>query len=262
MGCGFTGRFLATRLRDKGVDVVATTRHPESPEMHELAGAGAKVIALEQIPEYVRPGARILHSIPIVGGDPEESIALLDLLQERPARIVYISTTGVYGGAEHVDETTPVDQSSERALARLAVEQAVAAGPWSSLMLRASAIYGPGRGVHVAYKQGRYPRHESFISRIHVADLAAHTEAALFSDVAGAFPVADEEPCTSSEIYDFCAELLGPPDVPPQPASRGPVRFSANRRVDGSAIRTLLGIELEYPTYKTGIPAAIQAMNG
>lgn len=130
------------------------------------------------------------------------------------------------------------------------------------MTLRAAAIYGPGRGVHIVYKLGKYPRHESFVSRIHVDDLAAHAEAALFSTATGAYPVADDEPCTSAEIYDFCAELLGPPDVAPQPASRGPVRFSANRRVDGSAVRKILGIELRYPSYRTGIPAAVDADRG
>ncbi len=233
--------------------------------MRHLREMGALVIPLDQVPEDIRPGVRVLHSIPIIGGEPEESIACLDLLGDAPRRVVYISTTGVYGPEEHVDETTPVDRTSERARGAPGGRRE----PWprdlgqlkdGSMMLRAAAIYGPGRGVHIAYKLGKYPRHASYVSRIHVDDLAAHAEAALFSTATGAYPVADEEPCTSAEIYDFCADLLGPPDVPPQPAaSRGPVRFSANRRVDGSAVRKLLGIRLRYPSYRSGIPAAIDA---
>ena len=269
LGCGFTGQRVAASILEQGARVVATTRHPDSAAMQRLQQAGAIIISLDQVPEHIRSGVRVLHSIPIIGGEPEESITCLDLLGDAPRRVVYISTTGVYGSAEHVDASTPVDRTSERARARLAVEEAVANGSWStpdgsmkdgSIILRAAAIYGPGRGVHIAYKLGKYPRHQSYVSRIHVDDLAAHAEAALFSTVTGAYAVADEEPCTSAEIFDFCAELLGPPDVPPQrAASRGPVRFSANRRVDGSAVRKLLGIRLRYPSYRTGIPASIEA---
>ena len=33
----------------------------------------------------------------------------------------------------------------------------------------------------------------------------------------------------------------------------------SNRKVDGRAIRRLLGIELRYPSYRTGIPASLAA---
>ena len=101
---------------------------------------------------------------------------------------------------------------------------------------------------------------DTFVSRIHVDDLAAHVEAALLSKVSGAYPVADEEPCTSREIAEFCAELL---HLPALKRSQGEVepksRFASNRQVDGSAIRRLLGITLSYPSYRVGVPAALEA---
>ena len=68
------------------------------------------------------------------------------------------------------------------------------------MILRPAAIYGPGRGVHVSMEEGRFRfvgGGDNFVSRIHVDDLAAHVEAALLSDITGAWPVADEHPCTS-----------------------------------------------------------------
>jgi len=94
---------------------------------------------------------------------------------------------------------------------------------------------------------------DNFVSRIHVDDLAAHIEAGLLSTLTGAYPVADEEPCTAREVATFCAQLL----TLPLPRSGG--RLTGNRRVDGSAVRRSLGITLKYPSYRTGIPAAIQA---
>ena len=151
-----------------------------------------------------------------------------------------------------MDESTAVDGRTERAVVRLAVERNVAAGPWSSLILRSAAIYGPGRGVQESLQRGSCRVDDSFVSRIHVDDLAAHVEAGLLSDVRGAYPVADEEPCTSREITEFCARLL---DLPVPVSSQAKAR--ATRRVDGSAIRRELGITLKYPSYRAGIPAAL-----
>ncbi len=174
-----------------------------------------------------------------------------------PARLVYLSTTGVYGDTQLVDESTPPAPETPQHRARVEVEQRVAAGPWSGLTLRPAAIYGPGRGMQESIKTGTCRLGDNFVSRIHVDDLAAHAEAALLSDVIGAYPVADEEPCTATEIAEFCAKLLGIP-LPQSPAQP---RFGkpSNRRVDGSAIRRLLFVRLIYPTYRTGIPASLYA---
>jgi nucleoside-diphosphate-sugar epimerase len=248
LGCGFTGERVARRMLALGARVIATAREPE-----RLAGLGVEAIRIEDVPRVIEPNCLVLHSIP-----PEGSPAVVSLLGKAPSRVVYVSTTGVYGSTHLVDETTPVDWSSERARVRLEAEAAVAAGPWSSLILRPAAIYGPGRGVHESVKRGTYPATENFISRIHVDDLAAHCEAALLSSLTGAYPVADEEPCRSREVAEFCANLLGvelPTGHVPAP------RVFGDRKVDGSAIRKLLGITLKYPSYRTGIPAAIRALS-
>ena len=88
------------------------------------------------------------------------------------------------------------------------------------------------------------------VSRIHVDDLATHVEAALLSDFTGAYPVADEEPCTPRELAAFCSRILGKL-VDPRAAR-------SNRRVDGSAIRRVLGVTLQYPSYRVGIPASVR----
>lgn len=240
LGCGFTGQRVAQRMQARGARVIGTSRHPEN-----LAGIDA--IRLEDL--VIESGSLVLHSIP-----PEGSPDVRAILGDKPARVVYISTTGVYGSAKFVNETTPVDESSERAQPRLKAEHEIAVGPWSSLILRPAAIYGPGRGVHESVRAGAYPPGDNYISRIHVDDLAAHCEAALLADLTGAYPVADEEPCTSREIAEFCANLLHV-ELPTGPVARP--RIFGDRRVDGSAIRKLLGIALRYPSYRTGIPASL-----
>lgn len=249
LGCGFTGQRVARRFLARGYQVTATTRTPA--RLASLAQLGAEVITLDDLPAHLRPGVFVLHSIPT-----PEPAGLLDALGAGPARMVYLSTTAVYGSATQVDAATTVDPNSERARPRLEAEQRVAAGPWSSLILRPAAIYGPGRGVQESLPRGAYYAGGNYVSRIHVDDLAAHAEAALLSDLEGAYPVADEEPCTTREIAEFCARLLGLASVP-QPAPGAAARIPSNRRVDGSAIRRALGITLTYPSYRTGIPASL-----
>lgn len=250
LGCGFTGQRVARRFLARGASVTVTTRTPA--HLPSLTQAGARVITLGDLAANLHLGVRVLHSIPPAGAP-----GLLAALGTAPARAVYLSTTAVYGTATHVDATTPVDERTDRARARVAVERTIAAGPWSSLILRPAAIYGPGRGVQESLPRGAYHAGDNYVSRIHVDDLAAHAEAALLSDLEGAYPVADEEPCTSREIAEFCARLLKLSSVP-QPAPGTQPRTTSNRRVDGSAIRRALGITLLYPSYRTGIPASLK----
>jgi len=178
----------------------------------------------------------------------------------QPHRVVYLSTTGVYGATRDVDETTSPAPDTESGKQRLAVEEEVRGGPWSSLVLRPAAIYGPGRGIHVSMREGRFQlagTGDNFVSRIHVDDLAAHAEAALLSEVTGAYPVGDELPCTSREIAEYCAQLLDVAMPPPVPRDTLHETRRADRRVDGGAIRRLLNLTLQYPTYREGIAASV-----
>jgi len=273
LGCGYTGRRVAERWlrRFPGARVVATTRHPV--RLAALAEAGARVLVLDALDpaarralaEAVPPGCAVLHSVPVVadGGVPADPTpALLDALGNRPSRLVYLSTTGVYGDAVEVDERTPVAPRTPRVRLRVDAERAAAAGPWSTLILRPAAIYGPWRGVHAAMRRGEFRLVEggqNFISRIHVHDLARLTEAALASRVEGAYPVADDEPAPSEAVARFCAELLGLPMPESIPRAEVSETRRANRRVDGRAIRRLLHVPLDYPSYRTGIPASLAA---
>lgn len=196
----------------------------------------------------------MLHSIPTLENARDRDF--LEPLKGLAKRVVYLSTTSVYGEARFVDEHTPVQPVSAPAHARVLTEQAVAGGPWESLILRPAAIYGPGRGVHVSLREGRYSLPgdgSNFVSRIHVDDLAAIVEAGLLSQLEGAFPVADAHPCTSLEMARYCASLLG------EPVSGPGVSQRANRQVDGSAILKALGVRLRYPSYLAGIPACLEA---
>jgi len=274
LGCGFTGRRVAAGLAAGGHAVWATSRHPE-----RLALAGVRSLRLDlddpasltctgaAVPE----GIRVLHSVPLVagrtGGWEDPTARLLDALGRKPARVIYLSTTGVYGRQVHVDERTLQAPRAPREQLRVEAERVVQAGPWTSMILRPAAIYGPGRGVHESMRRGtfRLPGDGTrFISRIHVEDLAVLARAALVSEQAGAWPVADEEPCTSLEICRFVSALTGLPMPEPAPPDSVSVTLRSHRgvndrRVDGRAVVRLLGVRLRYASYRAGIPACLAA---
>ncbi len=246
LGCGYTGKRVAAGLASSGCDVVTTNRDAEPPALRFDIN---DPVSLAAIDSHITSETRVLYSI------PEVSPEVMKIL-ERAKRLVYISTTGVYGSQVFVDAGTQVDESHTR----VASEHLIQTHP-SALILRPAAIYGPGRGIHMSMAAGTFRLAgdgSNYVSRIHVDDLATHCTAALFSDQTGAYPVADDEPCESREIAAFCARLLNLP----MPDRANPQELhqtrQANRRVDGREIRRLLGIELKYPSYRVGIPACIE----
>ncbi len=245
LGSGFTGFRVAQFLLVQDWQVRATNRNVL--DVNDAA-------SLERWGKSIGPEVVVLHSIPVPG--------VMEMLRKNPpARVVYLSTTGVYGAATMGDETTPGAPRTERELLRVEEERQVLDGPWSSLILRPAAIYGPGRGIHASMREGNYHLSgdgTNFVSRIHVDDLARITAAAMVSDLIGAYPVADDEPCTSREIAEYCAKLLNLPlPETASPESLGETR-RADRRVNGSAIRRLLGVTLHYPNYRAGIAATLE----
>lgn len=270
LGCGYTATRVAGRLRARAVPVLGAARGLAS--LAPLGAMGASTVSFDarrpetwdpllQAVVRLGPDYRLLVSVPPVemerGG--EATGALLRALPP-PSRAVYLSTTSVYASVLHVDVSTPPSQGEPRQRLRLEAEEAIAAIP-SHLILRAAAIYGPDRGLHVV--AGQRPRRsvhpDRLVSRIHVDDLAALCAAALDSELTGALPVADSEPATGRAVAAFCASLglvLPPPEGPPGESPR------YGRSVDGRRVCELLGVRLAYPSFRDGIRAALRTAPG
>jgi len=97
------------------------------------------------------------------------------------ARIVYLSTIGVYGdhGGAWIDEDTPPRPVNDRSRDRLVTEdawRAFAAQAGKALhILRLAGIYGPGQNALVNVANGtarRIVKPGQVFNRIHVADIA------------------------------------------------------------------------------------------
>jgi nucleoside-diphosphate-sugar epimerase len=253
LGLGFTGARLARRLLQRRVPVCAAVRGVE--RFRNWADSGVQLAELSGSISLPRNSSMAVLIPPL----PEpENVALRETIRQlAPARVVYVSSTGVYGEQVDVDENTPAEPNDDRGRLRLEEERWMAHGPWTSLILRSAAIYGPGRGVHAAIREGKWPRSagSGIVSRIHGDDLAAIVEAGIFSDIQGAWPVADEAPCSSEEIARWCRDLL---QLEPPGDNEMPVgRRIAGRNVNGRKIREMLKVDLLYPSWKDGIQASL-----
>ncbi|MGQ4554764.1 NAD-dependent epimerase/dehydratase family protein [Halobellus sp. GM3] len=191
-----------------------------------------------------------------------------------PDRLVYTSSTGVYGdhGGDFVDEETPIDPTTEKtrvlaAAERVALEGATDAGI-EGTVARFAGLYGPGR-----YRLDRYlsgPVTEGYLNMVHREDAAGAVAFLLESDLArgDVVLVADDEPAKKWSFADWLAEECG---VSPPPKRTVEERLAAeslsaaarrrlrtSKRCSNQRLRAL-GYEFAYPTYREGYRAAVEA---
>ena len=205
----------------------------------------------------------------------------LGLLPHNPARIIYLSTTGVYGNRDGalVDEAAEPNPESRQSVRRLAAESLLQ--DWcdsrdtTPIFLRVPGIYGPGRlGTERIRAATPVLREEDAGpgNRIHVDDLASCCIAALSSEVpAGIYNVGDGDTRTTTWFMNEVARQAGlppPPTVTREEAERtfSPMRLSflrESRIVDVSKMRQTLGLHLKYTNPADGIAASLEreAMN-
>jgi nucleoside-diphosphate-sugar epimerase len=259
LGAGFTGSRVVALLAARGERPIASVR--SVGDRAALVAEGVELIRLDaddpasrhdlarRVEEMGEPLRALVAFPPARLPDgSERTAAVLEALRAHVARVVMISSTTVYGKVVQVDETTVAAPEGEKERLYLDTERAVREGPWRGLVLRATAIYGPGRGV-LAEGGPRFAQARSMdavISRIHADDLAAVSAAALASDLVGTYPVSDEEPASGRTLL---ATWAGEPWTPPvgRPDPEG------SRRVDGRAILAALGVTLRYPSFRDAI---------
>jgi len=101
-------------------------------------------------------------------------------------------------------------------------------------------------------------------SRIHVEDIASVLEASMARPRAGAiYNVADDEPAAPGEVVAYAAELLGippPPEIAFEDADLSPMArsfYEGRRRIGNARIKSELGVQLAFPTYREGLAALL-----
>lgn len=282
IGCGDIGRRVAALWRERGTPVIALARRPATAEA--LAALGITPIvgdldAPESLMQLPTADALVYYFAPPPPRgsiDPRMGAFLATLSQGRaPRRIVYISTSGVYGDrrGEWVDETVAPNPQTDRARRRLDAENALRA--WGReqgvevVVLRVGGIYGPGRLPRERLAEGRPVLRETesgYTNRIHADDLAAACLAAAERGRAGAvYNVSDGQPGTMTGYFNAVADRLGlprPPEISMAEARErlSPVMLSyltESRRMDNRRMCEELGVRLRYPDLESGLTQAV-----
>ncbi len=260
LGCGFTGVEAARFALGDGRRVLASTRTPARAVELAALGIEARVaprLDAAAVTALVPVGADVLITFPPDGITDAAIAGALGVARA----IVYISSTAVYGDASgSIDESVPVDPAAPRAAARLAAEEAYRAH--GGLILRAAAIYGPGRGLHVRLARGEHRLAgdgRAVVSRIHVTDLARLALGALDRGPRGAvFNAADATPAPQIEVITWLVSRLGVPMPPSAEAESLHETLRHDRAIDSARARRVLGVELLYPSYVEGFEACLE----
>jgi len=256
LGSGYTLTRFAVAEARAGRDVLAATR--DATRRVELERAGARVTSLEDALSRTA-GAHVVVSVPPDAGlDAHIASALAERV---PERLVYLSSTGVYGRASgHVDEDTPVDLSTPAARARVEAESRYL--PLGARVMRIAGIYGPGRSAHTRLLAGTLRLPEGGggrISRIHVDDLVDAIRVVLARGEAGAvYCVADERAAPTEAPVAWLSQRLGVPMPPRVPLERLNETVRGDRAVSNVRLRTL-GWAPRYPDFIAGYTALLEA---
>jgi nucleoside-diphosphate-sugar epimerase len=290
VGAGYLGVRVANIWARAGVRVVATTRSSWLEPINGLNTVNCDVTSAKSWAGLVAVVGEIRSVVYAVGYDRTAgpdihavyATGLQNVLAALPSsvsRVIYISTTGVYGsaGGEWVDELTPPDPQRDGGRASLAAEQVLAAHALGrrSAILRLAGLYGPGRVPHLDKLRAGEPipaPAQGWLNLIHVDDAARIVVAAdawlasLSDDELTAQPgphifcVSDGHPVTRSHYYSEVARVLGAPPpkfVEPPPDSPAASRAAASRRVRNAKMRATLGITLDYPTHCDGLASIL-----
>lgn len=288
LGCGYTGIRLGRRLREEGHDVTGTTRSEERAERLEEAGIRSlrvDVTEAEDLRKLEEQAPDVcFYLVPPVRGETDDGREYLDptedvikALRRAPLEaFVYGSSTSVYGdrGGEWVDENAVPRPDSGLGEARLEAERSVLRCGWEwdcrPRIGRISGIYGPGRTMRRYIASGRYQVLEDadpWSNRIHVEDLVTGLLAIWRQGQnSRVYNLVDDEPHRSADFAGLVAELLGV-EIPTITVEEARASYSESRlarklgskRVSNRRLREELGVELEYPSFREGVPAALRA---
>ena len=187
-----------------------------------------------------------------------------------PQRVVYISTSGVYGdcGGAYVDESRALNAQTDRARRRVDAETALSG--WCAergiplVILRVPGIYAADRIPITQLERGTPVLAEDddvYTNHIHADDLAAVLTAAL-AQGEGAYNASDDSEMKMGEYFDLVADRVGLPRPPRVRRAEAAGRLSPlllsfmseSRRLVNRRMKAELGIRLRYPTVREGVP--------
>lgn len=268
VGCGDVGMRLLPLLRGR-FRVFALTSQPARCAALRAAGAVPIVADLDAPATLARLKGLARHVVHLA--PPQASGALdrrsrhLSAILPEGGRLVYVSTSGVYGdcGGALIDETRPVAPRNARAARRVDAERVLRG--WARragarlAILRVPGIYADDRLPLERLRQGTpalAAADDVYTNHIHADDLARIVALALFRGLPGrVYHAVDDTRMTMAAYFDAVADAFGmarPPRLARAElaAAVSPMLLSfmsESRRMVNARIKGELGVRLRHP---------------
>jgi len=282
VGCGYLGRRVAERLGLQGNKFRGVVRSVASARVLATQGIEHQLMDLDHppLPEIQLQGVDLFYFAPPprAGYRDQRVRNLVEAFATRgnPRRVVYLSTTGVYGNCRGawVDESQPVNPVVDRARRRWDAEQCLRA--WHDadggelIVLRVAGIYGPGKLPLDRLRKGLPMVREQeapFSNRIHIDDLVEVCVAAMEQGRDGeTYNVSDGHPSTMTDYFNRIADLVRLTRPDQIALAEGDAQLSAgmmsymreSRRLDNGKMLRELGVSLRYPGLESGLPTCFE----
>jgi nucleoside-diphosphate-sugar epimerase len=271
-GVGAVGGRLAASLAADGHEVWGLRRTPGRmpAAVHEIVADLSDPATLDRLP------ADLDVVVGTVGADafdetayrrayvdaPGRLLAAVGAAARPPRRVVWCSSTGVYGRTDGawVDEDTPPEPSSWSGRVLLEGEAAVLAGPLPASVVRLAGLYGPGRDLFVdRLRSGEATCVEDppqWINLLHLDDAAAAlAHVALLEHANDRYLAVDDQPVGRCELLRWLATRLGCPGPRVVAADEAP-RRRGTKRCRNTRLRRS-GWRPCYPSYREGFDALL-----
>lgn len=285
VGCGDIGLRVLRLIRERW-RVLALSSSPARAPALRAAGALPLLGDLDDAASLGRLAAlsdAVLHLAPPPSHgstDPRTRNLLRALARSaRVRRLVYASTSGVYGdaGGARVDETRPVNPATERAQRRVDAEVRIR-HHGRAFGVRVSVLRVPG--IYALDREGGDPRdrvrrgapvlvpdEDVYTNHIHADDLARACVAALLRGTPQrVYHVCDGRDSKMGDHFDAVADAFGLPRPPRHTRAEAALTLSPaqmsflaeSRRLDNRRMREELRLRLRYPTPAAAWAAALR----
>ena len=281
VGCGDIALRALPQLA-RNFQVFGLVRAASQADRIAALGANPLIGDLDNPATLAAPAAvadLVLHLAPPgeSGERDQRSANLIAALSPRPPeRLVYISTSGVYGdcGGAWVDEERPGAPQTQRGARRVDAECALLAwGKQSGVVvavLRVPGIYAAER-LPLAQLQRGAPllraEDDVYTNHIHADDLAAICLTTLERGAAGRiYNASDDSEMKMGDYFDLVADRAGlarPPRITRAAAEAGAISegllsfMRESRRLVNTRMKTELGVRLRYPSVYEGVPTVV-----
>lgn len=279
VGYGDIGHRVGQHYTDQGQRITAVCRQAPAAQMvdHLNANLDDGGQAVQQWIEN-NPNALIYwFAPPQKAGVTDQRVRgfCQQLSNGQIKRLVYISTTAVYGDCQGrwVDEEEPLKPGTDRGKRRQDAEQCLQETcinqNFELVILRVPGIYGPGRWPLARLKKGLPVLREEespYTNRIHQDDLASicvagMNHAPIKTGEWRAYNCSDGQPSTMTDYFNQIADVFNLPR--PQQVSREAAKqaltpamlsfMNESKRLRTAGLSDELGIQLAYPNLASAL---------